>query len=197
MVLQPGEDPFGEQRKEKKARLANQEGRQLKNKQASDKIHGKPVLPPTLKLAASLPEHGKGVPTKRRELKADVSLMTARSSLATISDANLLAYSVVKCMCPSSHPDLYWGQAGMLYTHQHCGKSCMACRRSSQHLIKQVCPLLQWANLTRGFPMRRRVKGRRAPSVSSSCLLQTAKALSAAPPQHWQTASSEQELMMC
>jgi len=72
-VLQPGEDPFGEERKEKKARLASQEGRQLKNKQASDKIHGKPVLPPTLKLAASLPEHGKGVPTKRRELKADVS----------------------------------------------------------------------------------------------------------------------------
>jgi hypothetical protein len=73
VVLQPGEDPFGEERKEKKARLASQEGRQLKNKQASDKIHGKPVLPPTLKLAASLPEHGKGVPTKRRELKADVS----------------------------------------------------------------------------------------------------------------------------
>ncbi len=74
VVLQPGEDPFGEERKEKKARLASQEGRQLKNKQASDKIHGKPVLPPTLKLAASLPEHGKGVPTKRRELKADVSV---------------------------------------------------------------------------------------------------------------------------
>lgn len=71
-LLQAGEDPFGDQRKEKKARIASQEGRQLKNKQASDKIHGKPVLPPTLKLAASLPEHGKGIPTKRRELKADV-----------------------------------------------------------------------------------------------------------------------------
>lgn len=71
-LLQAGEDPFGDQRKEKKAKIASQEGRQLKNKQASDKIHGKPVLPPTLKLAASLPEHGKGVPTKRRELKADV-----------------------------------------------------------------------------------------------------------------------------
>ena len=71
-LLQAGEDPFGDQRKEKKARVASQEGRQLKNKQASDKIHGKAVLPPTLKLAASLPEHGKGVPTKRRELKADV-----------------------------------------------------------------------------------------------------------------------------
>ena len=70
--LQPGEDPFGEQRRDKKARLASQAGRQLKNKQASDKIHGQPVLPPTLKLAATLPEHGKGVPTKRRELKADV-----------------------------------------------------------------------------------------------------------------------------
>jgi len=81
-VVQPGEDPFGEQRKEKKARLASQEGRQLKNKQASDKIHGKPVLPPTLKLAATLPEHGKGVPTKRRELKADVSANTAHDTSA-------------------------------------------------------------------------------------------------------------------
>ena len=71
-MLQAGEDPFGEEQKEKKARIASQEGRQLKNKQASDKIHGKAVLPPTLKLAASLPEHGKGVPTKRRELKSDV-----------------------------------------------------------------------------------------------------------------------------
>ena len=73
-TLQAGEDPFGDQRKEKRARVGSQEGRQLKNKQASDKIHGKPVLPPTLKLAASLPEHGKGAPTKRRELKADVRL---------------------------------------------------------------------------------------------------------------------------
>lgn len=72
---QVGEDPFGEERTEKKARMAAQEGRQLKNMKASDKIHGKPTLPPTLKLAASLPEHGKGVPTKRRELKSDVSLL--------------------------------------------------------------------------------------------------------------------------
>ena len=78
--LQPGEDPFGEQRKEKKARLASQEGRQLKNKQASDKVHGKPALPPTLKLAASLPEHGKGAPTKKRELKLDVSTILAHES---------------------------------------------------------------------------------------------------------------------
>ena len=80
-MLQAGEDPFGDQRKEKKARIAHQEGRQLKNKQASDKIHGKPILPPTLKLAASLPEHGKGVPTKRRELKADVRQNTVLHNL--------------------------------------------------------------------------------------------------------------------
>ncbi|KAL0031736.1 hypothetical protein WJX79_004189 [Trebouxia sp. C0005] len=82
---QPGEDPFGEERKEKKARLASQEGRQLKNKQASDKIHGKPMLPPTLKLAASLPEHGKGVPTKRRELKADVKSASHQAGVSTAS----------------------------------------------------------------------------------------------------------------
>ncbi|KAL3139884.1 hypothetical protein ABBQ38_004178 [Trebouxia sp. C0009 RCD-2024] len=82
---QAGEDPFGDQRTEKRARVASQEGRQLKNKQASDKIHGKPVLPPTLKLAASLPEHGKGVPTKRRELKADVGLASRQAGVSTAS----------------------------------------------------------------------------------------------------------------
>lgn len=76
MRRQVGEDPFGEERTEKKARTAAQEGRQLKNLKNSDKVHGKPALPPTLKLAASLPEHGKGAPTKRRELKTDVSALT-------------------------------------------------------------------------------------------------------------------------
>ena len=93
-LLQAGEDPFGDQQKEKKARIASQEGRQLKNKQASNKIHGKPVLPPTLKLAASLPEHGKGVPTKRRELKADVRHHTVMYSMCR--------YQLCQCMLAHS-----------------------------------------------------------------------------------------------
>ena len=85
------EDPFGEERTERKARITAQEGRQLKNMKASDQVHGKPALPPTLKLAASLPEHGKGVPTKRRELKTDVSL---------------LHYNPVLWVVPSCHTSL-------------------------------------------------------------------------------------------
>lgn len=93
-ISQAGEDPFGDQRKDKKARIASQEGRQLKNKQASDKIHGKPVLPPTLKLAASLPEHGKGAPTKRRELKLDVR---PPDCIANVLHAASLHVSLITC----------------------------------------------------------------------------------------------------
>ena len=36
---QVGEDPFGEERTEKKARITAQEGRQLNNMKASDQVH--------------------------------------------------------------------------------------------------------------------------------------------------------------
>ena len=96
-MFQAGEDPFGDQRKDKKSRIASQEGRQLKNKQASDKIHGKPALPPTLKLAASLPEHGKGAPTKRRELKSDVRQPDATSNMLHASSSHLSRWKAMCC----------------------------------------------------------------------------------------------------
>ena len=77
-ISQAGEDPFGDQRKDKKARIASQEGR----------------LPPTLKLAASLPEHGKGAPTKRRELKLDVR---PPDCIANVLHAASLHVSLITC----------------------------------------------------------------------------------------------------
>lgn len=72
-ALQPGEDPFTKQRQEKKERIRKQEKQQLANLKAAAKAGGSGALPSTLRLAAALPEHGKGRPTKRKELKGEVS----------------------------------------------------------------------------------------------------------------------------
>lgn len=70
---QVGEDPFSKLRQEKRERVKEQQQRQLKNIKASAKAVGSSAaLPPTLKLAAALPAHGKGKPTKRKEMQDDV-----------------------------------------------------------------------------------------------------------------------------
>lgn len=71
-VLQPGEDPFSKMKQERKQRVAANEGRQLANSKYALKHGGKGAVPNTLKLAATLPEHGKGQPTKRKELRSNV-----------------------------------------------------------------------------------------------------------------------------
>ena len=50
-----------------------QSQRQAANLKATAKQRGQAGLPPTLSLAAALPEHGKGAPVKRRDMKSDVS----------------------------------------------------------------------------------------------------------------------------
>ena len=73
VTLQPGEDPFAALKKEKKQKVQAQSQRQAANLKATAKQRGQASLPPTLSLAAALPEHGKGAPVKRREMKSDVS----------------------------------------------------------------------------------------------------------------------------
>ena len=69
-----GEDPFAALKQEKRERVKAQRQRQVANVKASSKDKGGPVvLPPTLKLAAALPLHGKGKPSKRQEMQNDVS----------------------------------------------------------------------------------------------------------------------------
>jgi hypothetical protein len=70
--VQPGEDPFTKQRQDKKERVKKQQKQQLANVKAAVKAGGMAALPPTLRLAAALPEHGKGRPAKRKELHDEV-----------------------------------------------------------------------------------------------------------------------------
>ena len=72
-AVQPGEDPFAALKKQKKHKVQAQSQRQAANLKATAKQRGQAGLPPTLSLAAALPEHGKGAPVKRREMKSDVS----------------------------------------------------------------------------------------------------------------------------
>lgn len=68
-----GGDPFTALKQEKRERVKAQRQRQVANVKASSRDKGGPVvLPPTLKLAAALPSHGKGKPSKRQEMQGDV-----------------------------------------------------------------------------------------------------------------------------
>lgn len=71
---QVGDDPFSALKAEKKERVREQHKRQLSNLKASAKAAGRgaAALPPTLRLAAGLPAHGKGRLLKRAEVKEDV-----------------------------------------------------------------------------------------------------------------------------
>lgn len=82
---QPGEDPFSTMRKEKKERVKKQQKQQLNNVKASIKSHGAGVLPPTVKLAASLPEHGKGKPIKRKEMHGELKAASRQAGTSTAS----------------------------------------------------------------------------------------------------------------
>lgn len=80
------EDPFTRLSKEKKERVKKQDSQQLANLKNAVKTGGKGALPATLKLAATLPEHGRGAPTKRKELVPELknSLRQATGSTASM-----------------------------------------------------------------------------------------------------------------
>eukprot|EP00887_Chlorella_sp_A99_P000300 scaffold13.g300.t1 len=80
-----GEDPFAQQRAAKKARVAKQDRAQLANLKAGAKAGGRGALPPTLRLAAALPEHGRGAPAKRKELKGELNLAARQVAVSTAS----------------------------------------------------------------------------------------------------------------
>ncbi|KAK2080320.1 hypothetical protein QBZ16_000173 [Prototheca wickerhamii] len=97
---EPGSDPFTEQRKAKKERVAKQEKARLANLQHAVEVGGKRALPPTLRLAASLPEHGRGKPIRSRDFKNEVwereeSALKETTKQASISTASLGRYDRV------------------------------------------------------------------------------------------------------
>lgn len=79
------EDPFTRMKKEKKERIKKQEARQLGNLKAAAKAGGRGVLPATLRLAANLPEHGRGKPTKRKELLSELKSASKHVAQSTAS----------------------------------------------------------------------------------------------------------------
>ncbi len=79
-----GEDPFSEMAKAKKERVKKQNRQQAENLKTN--LKSGHALPVTLKLAATLPENGKGAPpTKRKELKDDIKKLSRHSGIATAS----------------------------------------------------------------------------------------------------------------
>ena len=59
-------------RQEKRERLKKNEKQQMGNMKLAMKQSGPRALPGTVKLAASLPQHGKGRPAKRKDTEDDV-----------------------------------------------------------------------------------------------------------------------------
>jgi regulator of ribosome biosynthesis len=78
-------DPFTRQLKEKKERVKKQGDRQLANLKNAVKEGGKGALPATLRLAAALPEHGRGKPTKRKEMLSDLVKTSKHVAVSTAS----------------------------------------------------------------------------------------------------------------
>ena len=60
-------------RAEKRERVKKQQQQQAANVKAAMKSGGAAAVPSTLRLAASLPSKGKGKPTKRKDLRDEVS----------------------------------------------------------------------------------------------------------------------------
>lgn len=79
------EDPFSRKLKEKKERVSKNKKQQLNNLKNADKVGGKGALPATLRLAASLPEHGRGVPTKRKEMLGELKKAGKEVAVSTAS----------------------------------------------------------------------------------------------------------------
>lgn len=122
---QAGSDPFTDMRQGKKDRIRLNEKQQMGNLKTAIKASGSGALPATLKLAARLPEHGKGVPTKRKDLEADVRLLLSIPSQVSwvgptepysLSVLNLgkkgcKAFATFVTCCPSSNYILGYGRS--------------------------------------------------------------------------------------
>jgi regulator of ribosome biosynthesis len=79
------EDPFSRGLQEKKERVKKQTQRQLANLKSAVKEGGKGALPATLRLAATLPEHGRGKPTKRKEVLSELKKTSKHVAVSTAS----------------------------------------------------------------------------------------------------------------
>lgn len=73
--MQAGADPFTEERTKKRERVKQNKALQLKNLAAGAKGGSAAAgIPASVQLAAKLPEHGRGRPTKRKEMEKTVRI---------------------------------------------------------------------------------------------------------------------------
>jgi regulator of ribosome biosynthesis len=78
-------DPFTRSARDKKDRVKKQTQRQLANLKHAAKEGGQGALPATLRLAATLPEHGRGRPTKRKEMLTELKKTSKHVAVSTAS----------------------------------------------------------------------------------------------------------------
>lgn len=127
--VQDGQDPFSALRKEKAARVKSTDKRQLANAKVALKNAGQGAVPPTLKLAAALPEHGKGQPVKRTELRNDVSFLSQQKSTLSCSIA---AADLLLSDDPLTDPNSRHWQGHVQEMH------CKSARHGQQHHHEHV-----------------------------------------------------------
>lgn len=77
------EDPFTKNAKDKRERVKKQKGRQLENLKNAVKEGGTGALPATLRLSATLPEHGHGKPTKRKDMLPELVKTSKQVAVST------------------------------------------------------------------------------------------------------------------
>ena len=153
---QVGSDPFTEMRQEKRERTKKNEKQQMGNLKVALKQSGPRALPGTVKLAASLPQHGKGRPTTRKDMEEDVRSMLLCAGIKQMSRRRLPA---------SVQPKASASDCSM---RLHCCVDLLpyVCR-SGWRPERQAPRRRPWASSTSGLSARRRVRERPSASVES------------------------------
>ena len=83
----PGSDPFTEAAAARRDKVRTNERQRVANLKAGAKARGggELALPPTLRLAAALPRHGKGAPVKARDARPALKAAAATAGVAAAS----------------------------------------------------------------------------------------------------------------
>lgn len=114
---QVGDDPFTQLEAEKRERVKSNKKRQSENVKAMSKAGH--ALPPTLKLAAGLPEHGTGRGQKRKALQTEVCVFGGEG-----------------------RPDCAWMDALMPTSRYMMHAELVQLRACMAQQLMQACPLL-------------------------------------------------------
>jgi hypothetical protein len=167
---QVGSDPFTEMRQAKRERTKKNEKQQMGNLKVALKQSGPRALPGTVRLAASLPQHGKGRPTKRKDMEDDVR---GSLSFAIIKSNAIHDCCLSDCMqleASAVDPVICITLVGCEVLHGVC--------RSGWRLEQRAPRRRRWASSTSGLSARRRVSERLLANAASWLQSWTTRVLS-------------------